>query len=363
MNCMNEDATLERRVWPPLHCRLLDHCDASMNTSLSATESLGSPLYEQVKQAVLAALAQGEWKQGDAIPPENSWPSASACRSARCARPSTNWRREHPGAPPGTRHLCAHTRNHHFFKFFRILRQDGHKAIRSPSCCVSGACAPRPPRAKAGAAGRRAGVRVREPAVAQRRRGDDGRDLPARITLSRPDGSASARTAQHAVRAVPGRVRGECHRHRRTAARGLADRAQARWLGVQEGEPLLEIRRVAYSYNRQPVEWRISRVNTAAYEYLGNQPWGRSPQRLPQGRRYGPAEPDPCGLDLGGRAAMRRVSSVWRPAGWGGSCARDENASVGWMRWRLGQCRAAASKPLASSARMLRHYLIRRRFA
>ena len=61
---------------------------------------------------------------------------------------------------------------------------------------------------------------------------------------------------------------------------GLADRAQARWLGVQEGEPLLEIRRVAYSYNRQPVEWRISRVNTAAYEYLGNQPWGRSPQRL-----------------------------------------------------------------------------------
>ena len=23
--------------------------------------------------------------------------------------------------------MAAHTRNHHFFKFFRILRQDGHK--------------------------------------------------------------------------------------------------------------------------------------------------------------------------------------------------------------------------------------------
>ena len=41
-----------------------------MNTSLSSTVPLGSPLYAQVKQAVLAALAQGEWKQGEAIPPE-----------------------------------------------------------------------------------------------------------------------------------------------------------------------------------------------------------------------------------------------------------------------------------------------------
>ena len=43
-----------------------------MNTSLSSTVPLGSPLYEQVKQAVLAALAQGEWKQGEAIPPEKN---------------------------------------------------------------------------------------------------------------------------------------------------------------------------------------------------------------------------------------------------------------------------------------------------
>ena len=25
-------------------------------------------------------------------------------------------------------YVAAHTRNHHFFKFFRILRQDGHKS-------------------------------------------------------------------------------------------------------------------------------------------------------------------------------------------------------------------------------------------
>ena len=247
-----------------------------MNTSLSATESLGSPLYEQVKQAVLAALAQGEWKQGDAIPPEKLLAerfgvSIGTLRKAIDELAAENILVRHQGR--GT-YVAAHTRNHHFFKFFRILRQDEHKTIRSPSCCVSGACAPRPPRAKAGAAGRRAGVRVREPAVAQRRRGDDGRDLPAE---SRFPGLTEAHlrerpsTLYALYQDVFGvNVIGTDERLRA----GLADRAQARWLGVQEGEPLLEIRRVAYSYNRQPVEWRISRVNTAAYEYLGNQPWG-----------------------------------------------------------------------------------------
>ena len=308
---MNEDTALERRVWPPLHCRLLDHCDASMNTSLSRLS-----LCEQVKQAVLAALAQGEWKQGDAIPPEKLLAERFGVSIGTLRKaidelaPRTSWCATRDAAP---------WRAYAQPSFLQVLphpaagrtKLSGHRAAAFP------ARAPRPPR-ESWSCRRRAGVRVREPAVAQRRRGDDGRDLPARITLSRPDGSASARTAQHAVRAVPGRVRGECHRHRRTAARGLADRAQARWLGVQEGEPLLEIRRVAYSYNRQPVEWRISRVNTAAYEYLGNQPWGRSPQRL---------RPP-------GAATDRRAGSV-RP-GFGRAC-RDEARffclEASWLGW------------------------------
>ena len=42
---------------------------------------------------------------------------------------------------------------------------------------------------------------------------------------------------------------------------------------MAEGSALLEIRRIAFSYNRQPVEWRVSRVNTERYEYLGQEPW------------------------------------------------------------------------------------------
>jgi GntR family transcriptional regulator len=38
-------------------------------------------------------------------------------------------------------------------------------------------------------------------------------------------------------------------------------------LNVQEGAPLLEIRRVALTYRDKPVEWRISHVNSASHEY------------------------------------------------------------------------------------------------
>ena len=86
---------------------------------------------------------------------------------------------------------------------------------------------------------------------------------------------------------VPHRSRGDPG-HRPDATRGpspaepdaglnwkgrVAERMQARALGVAEGSPLLEIRRVAFSYKRQAVEWRISRVNTERYEYLGQEPW------------------------------------------------------------------------------------------
>ena len=39
-------------------------------------------------------------------------------------------------------------------------------------------------------------------------------------------------------------------------------------LNLSVGDPVLEIRRVAFTFNRLPVEWRISHVNTTHYEYV-----------------------------------------------------------------------------------------------
>ena len=104
-----------------------------MNISLSSTVPLGSPLYAQVKQAVLAALAQGEWKQGEAIPPEKQLAerfgvSIGTLRKAIDDLAAENILVRHQGR--GT-YVAVHTRNHHFFKFFRIVRQDGNKSYPS----------------------------------------------------------------------------------------------------------------------------------------------------------------------------------------------------------------------------------------
>lgn len=47
-----------------------------------------------------------------------------------------------------------------------------------------------------------------------------------------------------------------------------ASKAVAAALSVEEGSPMLSIRRVAYTYNSQPVELRISICNTSHHMYL-----------------------------------------------------------------------------------------------
>jgi GntR family transcriptional regulator len=47
-----------------------------------------------------------------------------------------------------------------------------------------------------------------------------------------------------------------------------ADRGAARILGVAAGSPLLQIRRTALSFGDKPVEYRVSSLNSAHYEYV-----------------------------------------------------------------------------------------------
>ena len=47
----------------------------------------------------------------------------------------------------------------------------------------------------------------------------------------------------------------------------LAGAEEARLLGVAQGVPLLEVRRVAHTFRDRPVELRISRVDTTDHDY------------------------------------------------------------------------------------------------
>ncbi|MDM9558235.1 MULTISPECIES: GntR family transcriptional regulator [Bordetella] len=246
-----------------------------MRNTATSTVPLGSPLYAQVKQAMLAALASGEWKQGDAVPPEKTLAerfgvSIGTLRKAIDELAAENILVRHQGR--GT-YVAVHTRNHHFFKFFRIVRQDGHKSYPATQLL-------RFRRARATALVRErlglpTGAYVFEFSNVLSLNGDvvmvDDICLPESRFPGMTEGHLRERPStlyalyQDAfgvnVIATDERLR-VC----------LADATHAEWLGVAEHTPLLEIRRVAYSYNRQAVEWRVSRVNTAAYEYLGQEP-------------------------------------------------------------------------------------------
>ena len=50
----------------------------------------------------------------------------------------------------------------------------------------------------------------------------------------------------------------------------LADAETAALLSIARNAPLLQIRRVALSYNDAPIEFRVSLVDTARHEYFAD---------------------------------------------------------------------------------------------
>ncbi len=49
---------------------------------------------------------------------------------------------------------------------------------------------------------------------------------------------------------------------------GLANKQHAEWLGIKPQAPVLIIRRVALGMQDDPIEWRVSTLNTDQYEYF-----------------------------------------------------------------------------------------------
>ncbi|KAJ8137387.1 hypothetical protein OY671_009400, partial [Metschnikowia pulcherrima] len=211
--------------------------------------------YEQVKQAVLAASAQGEWKQGEAIPPEKNSAerfgvSIGTLRKAIDESAAENISVRHQGR--GT-YVAVHTRNHHFFKFFRISRQDGHKSYPATESS-------RFRRVKASAEARDklgspAGAYVFEFLNMSSSNGDVVMVDDICSPESRFPGMTEAHSRERASTSYASyqdvfgvNVIATDERSRTCSA----DRSHARWSGVAEGGPLSEIRRSAYSYNRQP---------------------------------------------------------------------------------------------------------------
>jgi len=245
-----------------------------MSSKLSQLSPSGTPLYQQIKRAVLAALAAGEWKQGEAVPPEKLLAerfgvSIGTLRKAIDELTAENILIRHQGR--GT-FVAIHAHNQHFFKFFRIVRQDGVKTYPTTELL------------------RLRRVRANEEARERLLLGPGAyvfefvnllslhEDKVIVDTITLPEALFSGLSKEQ-LRNRPStlysfyqemfgiNVIGTAERVR-TA---IADSEHAAWLGIVEGAPLLEVRRVAYSYNQLPIEWRVSKVNTLNYEYIGQE--------------------------------------------------------------------------------------------
>lgn len=230
-----------------------------------------SPLYRQIKDLMVRALGAGEWAPGAAIPSESELAvrfgvSQGTVRKAIDEMAAENLlvRRQGKGT-----FVASHNDPRSFYRFLRLTPDDGkvRQARSEPLSCRAD---------KAGeTVARVLQIAVGDPVVVLERLLRFGGDpvvldeifLPASIfeglsldVLKNSDRSLySVFESQFGVRMIRAEER----------LRAVPADAQAsRLLGVPEGNPLLLVERVTYTYGDRPVEWRRGRYATDEYHYF-----------------------------------------------------------------------------------------------
>jgi GntR family transcriptional regulator len=234
---------------------------------------LVGPLYKDVKRQLMEALTRGEWKPGEAIPSERRIAerfgiSIGTVRKAIDELVAENILIRQQGR--GT-FVATHTRDRLLFYFFHIVPEQGPKEY--PEVELLSFVRAKAERGVADRLQIEAGDPVLRIRNALRLAGK--RMIVDDITVSaqRFPGLGEKRfrerpsTIYNLYQDVYGiSVVRSSERLRAVAA----DAEIAQLLGIAPGAPLLQIRRIALAYNDLPVEFRISQVNTAGYEYFSD---------------------------------------------------------------------------------------------
>jgi GntR family transcriptional regulator len=229
-----------------------------------------APLYEQIRQLILAALAEGEWRPGDALPSEAALAerfhaSSGTVRKAMDELAAAHVVERRQGA--GT-FVATHTAPRNSYRFLRLVADDGATGFtRELLHCR---------RARATAETARAlHLRTAEPVIEVRRlllrRGKavvlDDLWLPERhfrgLTPEVINGYPGTLYALFEERYRVHMVRAE---EKLRAVSASAEAAEL--LGLPDGAPLLSVERVAYTYGDRPVELRRGLYHTAGDFYL-----------------------------------------------------------------------------------------------
>jgi GntR family transcriptional regulator len=230
----------------------------------------GLPLYRRIRDQLTAALARGEWRAGEAIPPERALAarfgsSIGTVRKAVDELCAANILVRQQGR--GT-FVTTHDRDRNLFYFFHVVPEDGPKVY--PGVTLLAFTRGRAERDAA----ERLRIGVGDPILRIRNRLTvatvpvvvDDLTLPAarfpglteRRFRDRPSTIYNLYQASFGIFVVRTRERLRAVR---------SDPLMAALLGLRAGAPLLQVRRVAYAYRDEPVEYRVSHIDTAHHEY------------------------------------------------------------------------------------------------
>ncbi|MEO5766348.1 MAG: GntR family transcriptional regulator [Casimicrobiaceae bacterium] len=241
-----------------------------MNDATTPSVPLSAPLYKEVKRQMMAGLTRGDWKPGEAVPSERRLSeqfgiSIGTVRKAIDELCAENILIRQQGR--GT-YVASHNRDRMLFYFFHVVPEAGPKSY--PEVRLLSFARGRADRSEAERLALAAGdpvLRLRNLlALAGAPIIIDDITLPvARFPgLTERQFRTRTSTIYNLYQEAFGISVVKTSERLRAS---LADTDAASLLGLPAGAPLLQIRRVALTYNDDPVEYRISRVNTAHHEY------------------------------------------------------------------------------------------------
>lgn len=257
---------------------LPDQHDIARSAGLALPAALltAEPLYKQVQGEIIRGLSDGEWKPGDMLPSEPKLAARfgvgiSTIRAAISHLVATKVLARKQGK--GT-FVSRHGERRSIYQFFHVVGDDGIKELPlSELISIK--------RAKA------------DDEVAdllqlpRKARGSDVYRIRNVLTVSATPVVLSDITiscellpglTETVIRSGGDTLYAVYQKHFginivRTVEQlraAKSDAASARFLGIPAGEPLLQVRRIAYTFNNVPVEVRLSRVDTRKHHYLSD---------------------------------------------------------------------------------------------
>ena len=243
----------------------------SAHSSISSSVPAFRPLYRQIQDLIVQALADREWQPGEMIPSEMELAARFEVSQGTVRRAIDELAAEHllvRRQGKGT-FVATHADPRAFFRFLRLIPDDGTvpRSRSEPLDCQT---------LRAGQEVARAlSINHGDPVLQLRRiLRFDGKPvvvdeiyLPADLfpDLSLDQLRASDRSLYTLFESLFGvrMVRAE------EKIRAIsADPAAAALLGIAPGTPLLSVERTAYTYGNRPAEWRRGLYSTLNHHYF-----------------------------------------------------------------------------------------------